>query len=214
MAKKIIAIVLGGLDAILLAVIIVSLVTGWRFGSPLFSSAAKDTSVFPTQAGTVSETVQPEDDEPEGLPTVPRAAVEIIEDVKDSAMSGFEWLTDALEGRFPADMKPLGKDEFIGRWKALFMFKDKKEIVYLTIDENAVITVEPSQIDNGDGWEDESSLSRYYFNGVFDIGGVSGAGEAGSISLYTFFSADKDQYGIGRYTDRSGEVASVGLTRP
>ncbi|MBQ3664478.1 MAG: hypothetical protein II919_00040 [Lachnospiraceae bacterium] len=130
------------------------------------------------------------------------------------AATDFAWLIEASNGELPPDYKSLGKEDFVGKWKAEYIFDGVWELVYVTIDESGNITVEPYQVNYGEGWIDEIGESPYHFNGSFDVGGVYGSSEYGNMTLYSFYESYGVQYGLGFFTVQSGETATVGLIRP
>lgn len=117
-------------------------------------------------------------------------------------------MSGGLTGEF------LSKDAFLGKWKGEFIFDGIWELVYLTIDRDGTVTVEPYRINYGDGWEDESGDSSYTFQGAFDINRVFGSGSYGNLDLYQFLLSGGTQYGVGELNTASGNKAEVYLVRP
>ena len=125
----------------------------------------------------------------------------------------FAWIPDVVTGDLTGDF--LGNDKLIGKWKGEIIYdKGIWELVYVTIDENAGVKIEPYKINHGDGWDDESDAGGYSLDGDFDISGVNAAGDYGSISLYTFIESLGTQYGVGTFTVNNTDSAKVYLVRP
>ena len=129
--------------------------------------------------------------------------------IKDS---DFAWISDAMSGSLTG--KFMGKDELIGKWKGEFIFDGIWELVYVTIDTNGKIKVEPYQINYGEGWEKESADNSYSFNGSFDVNSVKGSGNFGKINIYQFVKSNGMQYGVGTLSAKNGNQAKVYLVRP
>ena len=129
-----------------------------------------------------------------------------------AAPTDFAWIADAQSGSLPG--KAIGKDDIIGKWKAEFIFDGVWELVYITIDNDGIITVEPYQINYGEGWESEAGESSYTFNGTFSVGGIDSTGVYGDMGLYSFYDNNGTQYGLGTLTVNSGATAMVYLVRP
>ena len=108
----------------------------------------------------------------------------------------------------------LSKDELLGKWKGEFIFDGIWELVYVTIDTDGTVTVQPYKINYGDGWDDESGNPSYDFSGSFDINRVYGSGGYGKIDIYQFIESGGTQYGIGELKTTSGNKAEVYLVRP
>lgn len=124
----------------------------------------------------------------------------------------FAWISDAMSGNL--DGAFLNKDELLGKWKGEFIFDGIWELVYVTIDTDGTVTVQPYKINYGDGWEDESGDPSYDFSGFFDINRVFGDGKYGKIDIYQFIESGGTQYGIGELKTTSGNKAEVYLVRP
>ncbi len=129
--------------------------------------------------------------------------------IKDS---DFAWISDAMSGSLTG--KFMGKNELIGKWKGEFIFDGIWELVYVTIDANGKISVEPYQINYGEGWEKESADNSYSFNGSFDVSSVKGSGNFGKINIYQFVKSNGTQYGVGTLSAKNGNQAKVYLVRP
>ena len=238
--KKVIPVILGILDVILLGVIIVSAATGWRIAStdtapnktvnePLIKStdavSDKDTgnqrlieTAKPTEKATEAPTEKAEEkatEKPAGKATEKPAKLPYEDSLGKPQATDFAWLVEAANGERPSGAKSLSKDDIIGKWKGEFLFDGIWEMVYITIDRDGGITAQPYQINYGGGWEDESSNDPYVFSGSFSDGGVSASGKYGKMSLDSFYEVDGTQYGVGKFTvEYSGDTVPVGLIRP
>ena len=124
----------------------------------------------------------------------------------------FAWISDAMSGNMQGSF--LSRDELAGKWKAEFIFDGVFELVYVTIDTNGTVTVQPYQINYGSGWEDESGDASYTFNCSFDIDRVYGSGENGKIDLYQFIESGGAQYAMGKLDAKTGNTAKVYMVRP
>lgn len=124
----------------------------------------------------------------------------------------FAWISDAMSGSLDGFF--LSKDELLGKWKGEFIFDGIWELVYVTIDTDGTVTVQPYKINYGDGWEDESGNPSYDFSVSFDINRVYGSGGYGKIDIYQFIESGRTQYGIGELKTTSGNKAEVYLVRP
>lgn len=128
----------------------------------------------------------------------------------------FTWIADAMSGNLEGTY--LGKNDFIGKWKGEMIFDGVWELVTVTIDTDGSVTMEPYQINYGDGWESEAGESPYRFSGTFDVGGagnIAASGAYGDLNLYTFVESYGVQYGVGAFTSSaSGVSAQVYLVRP
>ncbi len=166
------------------------------------------------EADTDSESEADTDSEPDAAAqrdedTKPLPYEDSLEAPKDT---DFAWIPDVVTGDLTGDF--LGNDQLIGRWKGEIIYdKGIWELVYVTIDENAGVKIEPYKINHGDGWDDESDRG-YNLDGDFDVSGVNAAGDYGSISLYTFLESLGTQYGVGTFTVNNTDTAKVYLVRP
>ena len=166
------------------------------------------------EADTDSEPEADTDSEPDAAAqrdedTKPLPYEDSLEAPKDT---DFAWIPDVVTGDLTGDF--LGNDQLIGRWKGEIIYdKGIWELVYVTIDENAGVKIEPYKINHGDGWDDESDRG-YNLDGDFDVSGVNAAGDYGSISLYTFIESLGTQYGVGTFTINNTDTAKVYLVRP
>ena len=227
MAKKVIAIILGAADVLLLGVIIFSAATGWRFGLPLASSRASSGLIAATQAQEATEAEEataPPAESPTTAPTqaptpAPTQAsteapakLPYADSLGAPAAYDFAWVADAQGGNLDGTF--LGTSELVGKWKGEIIYDGVWELVTVMIDNDATVTIQPYQINYGDGWEDESGEAPYIFSGSFDINSVNGAGSYGSINLYTFVESSGAQYGVGTFSVSSGGSANVYLVRP
>ena len=86
--------------------------------------------------------------------------------------------------------------------------------MYVTINDDATVTIEPYSINRGNGWEDESSLPPMVFTGRYDNGHIICNGESGDIDFYVFYEDQGVQYAIGDFDALSGDRGTIGLTRP
>ena len=157
----------------------------------------------PTEAPTVAPT-DPPTEAPKSLPYV-----DSLGKINDY---DFAWISDAMSGGLTGDF--LSNDALLGKWKGEIIYDGAWELVYVTIDRDAKIIIEPYQINYGDGWEDESGEGPYVFNGAFDISSVNGAGNYGSINLYTFLESNGTQYCVGTFSVNNTSSADVYMVRP
>ncbi len=144
--------------------------------------------------------------EPESVP------LPYIDSLGVPAAEDFAWIPDVQTGDLTGSF--LGNDELIGKWKGEIIYDGIWELVYVTIDTSGSITIEPYQINYGDGWEDETGGEPYLFDGTFDISSVYGSGSYGSISLYTFLESYGTQYGVGTFSVHDESSADVYMVRP
>lgn len=244
MAKKIIAVIIGVLDAALLSVIIVSAATGWRTGSQVQHSAGivQSTEARPQSTPTYAEeadvkhppvpTAAQADTPTEAPAQTPtqapvQAATEApaqeatslpyVDTIGAIKAEDFAWVYDALNGDIPALSKKLSGDELLGKWKAEFLFGDIWELVYITVEKSgssAFVTIDPYLINYGEGWVDESNTAVNILKGQFDSKGFTVKGEVGEMTLYSFYEGDGVQYGIGRFDLTMGDNIPIGLVRP
>ena len=179
-------------------------------------SASTASTGFPTPAPAASATEAPAAEVTEAPTETPAEPVPAELPYENTlgipTPSDFAWIADAQSGSLPGSA--MGADTLIGKWKAEFVFEGVWELVVITVGRDASISVDPVQINYGDGWSDESFDAPYRFTGSFDTGGVSGFGEYGNMNLYAFYNAGDVQYGVGSFTVQSGETANVYLVRP
>ena len=158
-----------------------------------------------SKAETSGESVEGPVEEPAPLP--------YADTLGNPAATDFAWITDVqtgdLTGRF------LSNDELVGKWKGEIIYDAGIwELVSITIYTDGKITIEPYQINYGEGWDDETDGEPYLFNGEFDVSGINAAGSFGSISLYTFLESYGTQYGVGTFTVNNSNSAKVYMVRP
>ena len=158
-----------------------------------------------SKAETSGESVEGPVEEPAPLP--------YADTLGNPAATDFAWITDVqtgdLTGRF------LGNDELVGKWKGEIIYDAGIwELVSITIYTDGKITIEPYQINYGEGWDDETDGEPYLFDGEFDVSGINAAGNFGSISLYTFLESYGTQYGVGTFTVNNSNSAKVYMVRP
>ncbi len=231
-AGLIIGLICGGVAVLAAAVLVVIFVIMPQFKKPGGSQqptppaaateiqtepATEAMTDAPTQAVTEAPTQAPTE-APTEAPTVaptetvkqPPAALPFVDTLGKASPTDFAWISDAygLQGSF------LGKEELLGKWKAEFIFDGVWEMVYITIDENGTVTVQPDQINYGDGWESEAGDASYSFSGSFDINRVYGSGENGQIDLYHFLESHGTQYALGELNAKTGNTAKVYMIRP
>jgi len=164
----------------------------------------------PTEAPTEPSTVAPTE-KPTEAPTEPKADLPYVDSLGKINDYDFAWISDAMSGSLTGEF--LSNDELLGKWKGEFIFDGIWELVYVTIDADGTVTVEPYQINYGDGWENESG-APYSFSGSFDVNRVYGSGEYGKIDLYQFLQSDGTHYGVGKLEANTGYAAKVYLVRP
>ena len=158
-----------------------------------------------SKAETSGESVEGPVEEPAPLP--------YADTLGNPAATDFAWITDVqtgdLTGRF------LSNDELVGKWKGEIIYDAGIwELVSITIYTDGKITIEPYQINYGEGWDDETDGEPYLFDGEFDVSGINAAGNFGSISLYTFLESYGTQYGVGTFTVNNSDSAKVYMVRP
>ena len=158
-----------------------------------------------SKAETSGESVEGPVEEPAPLP--------YADTLGNPAATDFAWITDVqtgdLTGRF------LSNDELVGKWKGEIIYDvGVWELVSITIYTDGKITIEPYQINYGEGWDDETDGEPYLFDGEFDVSGINAAGNFGSISLYTFLESYGTQYGVGTFTVNNSDSAKVYMVRP
>jgi hypothetical protein len=165
----------------------------------------------PTEAPTEPSTEAPTE-KPTEAPTEPPADLPYANSLGKISATDFAWIADAMSGGLTGDF--LSNDALLGKWKGEIIYDGAWELVYVTIDRDAKIIIEPYQINYGDGWEDESGERPYVFNGAFDISSVNGAGNYGSINLYTFLESNGTQYCVGTFSVNNTSSADVYMVRP
>ena len=220
----IIGLICGGVAVIAAAVLVIIIVIMPMINNPggnqqpTISAAATEVQTeaeidtateAPTQAVTEAPTEEPTE-APTEVVKQPSADLPYADSLGKASPTDFAWISDAygLQGSF------LGKEELLGKWKAEFIFDGVWEMVYITIDENGTVTVQPDQINYGDGWESEAGDASYSFSGSFDINRVYGSGENGQIDLYQFLESHGTQYALGELNAKTGNTAKVYMVRP
>ena len=174
---------------------------------PMTTAATEAPTVAPTEAPTEAPTKAPTE-----APTEPKADLPYVNSIGKINDYDFAWIADAMSGGLTGDF--LSNDELLGKWKGEIIYDGVWELVYVTIDRDAKIIIEPYQINYGDGWEDESGEVPYVFNGAFDISSVNGSGNYGSINLYTFLESNGTQYCVGTFSVNNTSSADVYMVRP
>ena len=162
----------------------------------------------PTQAPTQKPTEAPVDEPKTSAPK----KLPYADSLGSISANEFAWISDAMSGGLQGSF--LAQEEFLGKWKAEFIYDGIFELVYLTIDTDGTITVQPYQINYGGAWEDEFHEAPYTFGGKFDINRVFGSGVYGNIDLYQFISSGGKQYGMGELKPNTGNNAKIYLVRP
>ena len=168
-----------------------------------------------TEAPTEEPTEKPTEKTTEKTtekPTNPATKLPYTDSLGKIENYDFAWIVDAMSGSLDGSF--LSKDELLGKWKGEFIFDGIWELVYVTIDTDGTVTVQPYKINYGDGWEDESGNPSYDFSGSFDVNRVFGDGGYGKIDIYQFIESGGTQYGIGELKTTSGNKAEVYLVRP
>ena len=200
-------------------VILPKLQTGGKTEPTEPTSVTEKVTEQATEAATEPVTEEPTEDPteppteaPTEAPTEPKADLPYVNSIGKINDYDFAWISDAMSGGLTGDF--LSNDALLGKWKGEFIFDGVWELVYITIDTNGTVTVQPYRINYGDGWEDESGDPSYSFNGSFDINRVFGSGQYGSIDLYQFLSSGGTQYGIGELKTAGGSKAKIYLVRP
>ena len=170
-----------------------------------------------TDSATEEPTEEAQDSETSGEsvegPVEDPAPLPYADTLGNPAATDFAWITDVqtgdLTGRF------LSNDELVGKWKGEIIYDAGIwELVSITIYTDGKITIEPYQINYGEGWDDETDGEPYLFDGEFDVSGINAAGNFGSISLYTFLESYGTQYGVGTFTVNNSDSAKVYMVRP
>lgn len=176
------------------------------------TSVSEQVTEAPTEELTEEPTEKPTE-KPTQKPTQkPAADLPYTNSLGKIGDYDFAWISDAMSGNL--DGAFLSKDELLGKWKGEFIFDGIWELVYVTIDTDGTVTVQPYKINYGDGWEDELGDPSYDFSGSFDINRVFGDGKYGKIDIYQFIESGGTQYGIGELKTTSGNKAEVYLVRP
>lgn len=172
--------------------------------SDTLTEAATDTSAeISSEASTELSTEDTEE------PSVKLPYEDSLGKVEDH---NFAWIADAQSGNLTGSF--LSNDDLIGKWKGEIIYDGAWELVYVTIDRDGKITIEPYQINYGEGWKDETGEKPYIFDGVFELSSVNGSGSFGSINLYTFLEDHGTQYGVGTFSVNNSSSADVYLVRP
>lgn len=180
----------------------------------LATEAARPTvaaTLPPTEAPTEAPT-EPPTEAPTEPPTEAPAPLPYIDSIGKPSATDFTWISDAQSGNLGGSF--LGNDDLVGKWKGEIIYDGVWELVYVTIDRDATITIEPYMINYGDGWEDEEGEEPYVFTGMFDISSVNGKGSYGSINLYTFLESHGTQYAVGTFSVKNSSSADVYMVRP
>ena len=164
-------------------------------------------TAVPTEAPTEPPTAPPTQ-----APTQPKAELPYENSLGSVKPTDFTWISDAksgMKGSF------ISRDDLVGKWKGMFKYDGIWELVYVTIDTDSTVTVQPDQINYGDGWESEAGDAPYIFSGGFDIDRVYGSGEYGTLDLYQFLETGGTQYAQGKLSaSKTGMEAEVYLVRP
>jgi hypothetical protein len=179
-------------------------------------AAAEETSMAETTAAettTAETTAEQAPAEETHAPETTAAPLPYEDTLGTPAATDFAWIADVptgdLTGRF------LGNDELVGKWKGEIIYDAGVwELVIITIGTDGRITIEPYQINNGGGWDDETGGELRLFDGEFDVSSIYADGTNGSISLHTFLESYGAQYGVGTFTDSSSGPAKVYMVRP
>ena len=176
------------------------------------TEAATDAPIDePTEPPTEAPT-EPPTEAPTDPPTEPEKELPYINSLGNVQAEDFTWIADAMGGSLTGSF--LGTDDLVGKWKGEIIYDGVWELVYVTINNSANITIQPLRINYGDGWEDESGAAPYEFAGAFDISSVNGAGDQGSINLYTFLESGGTQYAVGTFSVHNSSSADVYMVRP
>ena len=178
------------------------------------TEAVNETAAY-TEAATEPQTVPPTEaptEVPTAPPTEPPAPLPYVGSIGKPSATDFTWISDAQSGNLSGSF--LGIVELVGKLKGEIIYDGAWELVYVTIDREAKITIEPYQINYGDCWEDESGEAPYVFTGAFDISSVNGAGSYGSINLYTFLESHGTQYAVGTFSVNNSSSADIYMIRP
>ena len=222
----IVGLIVGGSVLTLVAIVVIIFIVltirpGKVTPTPTISiSATQQQTQAPTQAGTEEAPAKKPTQAPTQAPTEASAPpteapspLPYIDSLGSIAPTDFAWIADAQSGNMTGNV--INRDGLIGKWKAEFVFDGIWELVYITVDRDGVITVEPYQINYGGGWEDESDGTVLSYSGTFDTGSIVGSGEYGTIDLYQFIEINGTQYGIGElYAQKTGKTAEIYLVRP
>lgn len=168
-------------------------------------------TAIPTEAPTEPQTAPPTQ-APTQPPTQPKAELPYENSLGSVKPTDFTWISDAksgMKGSF------ISRDDLVGKWKGMFKYDGIWELVYVTIDTDSTVTVQPDQINYGDGWESEAGDAPYIFSGGFDVDRVYGTGEYGKLDLYQFLETGGTQYAQGKLNaSKTGMEAEVYLVRP
>ena len=173
---------------------------------------ATEAATEPVTEEPTEEPTEPPTEAPTEAPTEPKADLPYVNSLGKINDYDFAWISDAMSGSLTGEF--LSNDELLGKWKGEFIFDGIWELVYVTIESDGTVTVEPYQINYGDGWENESGDAPYSFSGSFDINRVYGSGKYGKIDLYQFLQSDGTHYGVGKLEANTGYAAKVYLVRP
>lgn len=184
----------------------------FQYGGKRLPSVTSSVTENVTEAPLEEPTEEPTEKPTENPTEKPATDLPYTDSLGKIENYDFAWISDAMSGNLAGSF--LSKDELIGKWKGEFIFDGIWELVYVTIDTDGTVTVQPYKINYGDGWEDESGNPSYDFSGSFDINRVYGDGGYGKIDIYQFIESGNTQYGIGELKTTSGNKAEVYLVRP
>ena len=141
------------------------------------------TTAIPTKPSTAPPTQAPTQ-----APAQPKAELPYENSLGSVKPTDFAWISDAksgMKGSF------IGRDDLVGKWKGMIKYDGIWELVYVTIDTDCTVTVQPDQINYGDGWESEAGDAPYIFSGGFDIDRVYGSGDRENTARSTCINLSK-----------------------
>lgn len=239
--KKWPAIVIGAVDAVLLTVILISVVTGWRIGAPKIQPDASDTQPMQSTVGSGQEqkvtekaTENPVQKVTEKATEAPKASYPSADEIGTSEgptladIQGFKWSSDkgaywSILTSSAAELTDF--DAVKGGWKAYLLDDpahkrtDNSAERFANIRLSGSETVAKATIDwfyvttgdEGDGHDDTAPDS--VFNGAWSDGAFSGTG-SGKLTLNNFYYDNGREYGTGAYTWPDGVESIAALVRP
>ena len=143
------------------------------------------------------------------------------DNVGDPSVNDFsQWFLKATDSGMPYDADTIFSNSKInGEWKAIFMYSETgvNELSKVNIeagDHAVTVTVKHKYVSVNGGDYMNDSTPDTSFDGAADNGSLTAYSNSGKLEIWFFWEYEGKQYGLGTFTNPSGEKASVGLMRP
>ena len=167
----------------------------------------------PTEKQTEKPTEKPE-------PATEKPKID-TDNVGDPSVNDFsQWFLKATDSGMPYDADTIFSNSKInGEWKAIFMYSETgvNELSKVNIeagDHAVTVTVKHKYVSVNGGDYMNDSTPDTSFDGAADNGSLTAYSNSGKLEIWFFWEYEGKQYGLGTFTNPSGEKASVGLMRP